>query len=361
MCGIAGGFEARWQGIRSLSQPLFHGLMLPRMTRRRLVTAIVSLLPIFFLGGCKPRNAAPQAARTLVLLSAHGSRPYELAQNQALSRYVFSRDGYNLKTLDAAGDAELQARQFEEAVAEKPVAILVVALEAKSLAASVSSAVQQGILVMGLGAEAASLPCSTHLLVDQRELGRLAGDLTVKALTQKAREEGQGEAVGRVVELRGDEGSMSEERHEGFMEALKKAPGVILVHDAPAQWSRQGGLARAQEALRLQKQFDVVYAHNDSIALGASSGLGDARSQVLVIGTDGFRGEEGGLTLVNEGSLDASVHQPLLVDLAWAIILRRAENPAFAPKPSYRVNASLITPKNVDEFRVKGPPPLPEL
>lgn len=333
------------------------------MTTRRLSFLLLPLLPAL-LGACKREAAAEKKAgmRTLVLLSAHGSRGYEMAQTQFLTRLAFARENCNLKTLDANGDSQLQARQFAEAVAEKPEAILVTAVEAGTLVPHVSDAVKSGIFVIGLGESSSSLPCSTVLKADQRELGRLAGELTVQSLTRKAKDEGGTEAAGRVVELRGDESSAeSQARHEGFTEAVQKAPGIVIVHDAPANWTVQGGKDRIREALRLQTRFDVVYAQSDAVALGAASMLGDLRGQVLVIGTDGFRGDEGGWTLVMQGDIDASIYHPPLVDLAWQIIERRKTEPGFSPKPGYRVNAVIITPKNVEDFRQKGPPPLPAL
>ncbi|MES2595358.1 MAG: substrate-binding domain-containing protein [Verrucomicrobiota bacterium] len=333
------------------------------MTTRRLTFLLLSLLPVI-LGACKREATAAKAAttRTVVLLNARGDRGYEMAQSQQLARLAFAREGSNLKVLDAKGDSALQARQFDEAVAEKPAAILLSPVEAGALSTHVGDAVQAGVFVIGLGENAASLPCSTVLQVGQRDLGKLAGEVVAQALTRKAQEEGRTETTGRVVELRGDEHSAEcQARHEGFMEALQKVPGAILVHDAPADWTGQGGKDRVREALRLQSQFDVIYAHSDAIALGAASMLGEQRVQMLVIGTDGFRGEEGGLTLVAQGNLDASIYQPPLVDLAWQIIERRLSEPGFVAKPVYRLNGLVITPKNVEDLRRGGFPALPAL
>lgn len=334
------------------------------MITRRLTLLLLPLLPVI-LGACKREATAAAKAgtsRTIILLSAHGDRAYEMAQSQQLARLAFAREGSNLKVLDAKGDSKLQARQLDEAVAEKPAAILISAVEASALSAHVSDAVQAGALVIGLGENAASLPCSTVVQVAQRDLGKLAGELVAQSLTRKAQEEGKTEAVGRVVELRGDDHSAeAQARHEGFMEALQKVPGVILVHDAPANWTGQGGKDRIHEALRLQSQFDVVYCQSDAIALGAASALGEQRGQMMIIGTDGFRGDEGGLTLVAQGSIDASIYQPPLVDLAWQIIERRVSEPGFTPKPAYRISGLVITPKNVEDLRRGGFPALPAL
>lgn len=297
-----------------------------------------------------------------MLLSADSMRPYEMAQTQMLMRQVFNREGYNLKTLNAAGSVDIQVRQLAEALPQKPYAIIITPIDAGAISDHTTRALKEGVLVIGLGESAASLPCSSSLWVDQRQLGRLAGEIAVRALKLKNEEEAKSEIVGRIVELRGDETSpQSNARHEGFMEEVVKAPGQILVHDASGEWTRQGGIDRTIEAVRLQSRFDILYAHNDSMALGAAIALGAQRQEVLIIGTDGFLGEEGGLSLVNSGMIDASIHQPLLVDLAWQIIQRRAEDATFTPKPKYGVAPLAITPKTVDDIRRHGAAPLPAL
>jgi ABC-type sugar transport system substrate-binding protein len=299
----------------------------------------------------------------VVLLTANAGRPYEAAQIQILQRLISARPGYEFKTLDAAGDAAAQAAQLEQTLAQKPLAVLVTPVSPDTLAAGVAKAAPQGVMVIGLGSRSATLGAPTSLQVDQRALGRMAGEIAAQALLKKAAAEGSKEASGRVVELRIDElpDSDSALRHEGFLEELAKHPGIVLVHDAPGNGTRKGGRERTEEALRLQSRFDVIYAHNDSMALGASTALGDGRQDVMIIGTDGYRGPEGGYSLVNSGELDASIHQPVLVDLALRIIQRRAENADFQPKPVYQLRPSVISPKTLDEIRLKGFPALPEL
>lgn len=344
-----------------LSGGVFDGLIGALMIPRRFIALLLTALCL--VSGCKP-GAEPEGPviRTIVLLTAQGERPYEIAQMQNLMRLVAVKAEVNLVTQDAAGNARKQAEQFGEAMKAKPLAILVTPVNALALSDQVNAAVQMGVLVIGLGEAASAMPCSTVLSCDQRELGRLAGDVVVRALTRRAQDEAKPEVTGRVVEIRGDEtGEISTARHEGFVEMLHKAPGIVVVHDAPGAWTKQGGKDRTTEALRLQSAFDVLYAHNDVMALGAGEALKDQRANVLLIGTDGFVGEEGGLTLVSRGDLDASIFQPILVDMAWRMIVRRLSEPAFTPKPSYRLAPLAITPKNSSDLMRNGFPPLPEL
>jgi ABC-type sugar transport system substrate-binding protein len=325
---------------------------------------ILFLLMLFvLLSGCKRSATDPQASiRTVVFLSADATRPYELTQVQNFQRMVGFRDRVNFIHHDAKGDSALQAEQFGLAMAEKPFAIAVSPVDAARVSDQVVAAVQLGVVVVGIGEAALSLPCTTVVTTDLREVGRLAGDVALKALKRKALAEGRVDVVGRVVEIRGDDkNATSQAMHEGFMGALKAIPGVILVHDAPGAWTKDGGKARALDALRLQTSFEVVYAHNDAMALGAVIGLGEARANLMVIGTGGYVGVDGGLSLVNKGDLDATVFLPILVDLAWNIITQKMDDPSFIPQASYQVAPTAITPSNADQMLREGPPPLPML
>lgn len=322
--------------------------------------ALMSLIP-----ACdrQPRVATEiEEVRKVYFLSARGERPFENGQRLLMARLMAGSPQYSLQIQDAGLSISAQQTQLKVALVEKPFAIIVDPLDPKALADDVKAAASSGILTIGLGEASVDMGFNTVVAADQRHLGQLAGELAVRALLIKAQAEGKTEATGRVIEIRGeDDNALCQRRHDGFEAALKFAPGVILVHDAPGGWSKKGGAERALDAVRLQQSFDVVYAHNDLMALGASEALKDRRTDLMIIGTDGFRGQEGGMTLVGDGEIDASLYQPLLVDFAWQILLKKSKEPGFAPKPHYELTSRTITPKDVDEIRRKGLPAYPEL
>jgi len=323
----------------------------------------LSFLTLWFLPSCKPGKVVSEGViRTIVMLHDNASIPYKQVQEQNLLRLTSLAENFEFLSNDAGGNAKKQAEQFGLAMQGKPLAILLSPVNPEVISDQVTAAVAQGVIVIGIGEKAMSLPCTTVITSNQNEVGRLAGEVTVRALTRKAEGEGGMEATGRVVEVRGDESSTpSLAMHEGFAERVAKASGVIIVHDAPGNWTSLGGKERITDAKRLQTSFDVVFAHNDAMAAGASLALGDQRENTLIIGADGYLGAEGGLTLVTQGVLDASIFQPILVDLAWKIILKKIEAPHFVPQPSYRIMPVAITPSNADEILRNGLPPLPEL
>jgi ABC-type sugar transport system substrate-binding protein len=218
-----------------------------------------------------------------------------------------------------------------------------------------------GVRVIAMSADLPEDAFTASISCDERRLGAMAANFILQALKTKAADEGRPAPVGRVVQLRGDdEGRSTTERSLGFMETLQREPGVVLVHDAPAEWNDKNAAARIQEALRLQKQFDVVYAHNDLMATGAAKQLRETsvetRESILILGTDAVPGAEGGASLVNKGVLDATIFHPPLVDVAWRDIELALNDSSHTLKKRQKVKPILITPSNAADFERQSLP-----
>lgn len=302
----------------------------------------------------------------IVLLQQDNRLPLQEFQRNGLSMLVGRQAGYKVTTQDAAGDAAKQAEQFRAAIAAKPAAIFVNPVDPAALAALIVEARTAGILVIGLDKRMLNEGCTSIVFCDQNRVGHMAAQTVLDALKRKAAEENRPETTGRVVMLRGVENSFpTNELAEGFMDGLRKEPGVIVVHDAPADWKADNAALRVAEAFRLQKQFDVVFAHNDTIAQGAAKAVTDAgqRENVFIIGTDGISGPANrrGLELVRQGELDATIVQPALVDLALQIVLKVRTDKNFKPQASYEVEPVAVVPKNVEQALKAGTYRLPRL
>ncbi|MGV3662790.1 MAG: sugar ABC transporter substrate-binding protein [Prosthecobacter sp.] len=285
-------------------------------------------------------------------------------QRNGLVMLVGRQAGYKLTTQDAAASASRQQEQFRQAIAAKPAAIFVSPVDPASLAALIVEAQTAGIIVIGLDKRMLNEGCASIVFSDQHRVGLMAAQTVLDALKRKAAEENRAETTGRVVQIRGAEDSFStNELAEGFVDGLRKEPGVIVVHDAPADWKAETATLRTAEAFRLQKQFDVIFAHNDTIALGAAKAATDAgqRESVFIIGTDGIAGQKRGMELVRQGELDATIVQPALVDLALQIVLRMRKDKHFKPQAAYEIEPVAVVPKNVEQSLRMGTYKLPKL
>ncbi len=304
------------------------------------------------------RQAAPApAAKRAALCLANASDPHQRVQADLLSVLVRSSTGFGATYHDAAGQADEQTRQLAAMHAQPPAVVLISPVDPSAILPEIKALRAAGSIVIGLDGRLPDGTCDSIVWSDVKKTGRLAGEITVNALLQKAQDEGAAEPAGRIVQLQGsDADAASQTKNEGFLEALKANPSAILVHDAPASHGKKEAIERIREAVRLQRSFDIVYAQNDLMAQGASEALAEAkmRENVLVIGSDGVPAPGAGIEMLSSGQIDATVHQPLLIDLAWKLATRMLSDPQFKPKPRYEIEPIAVTPKNLPDFQRQG-------
>jgi ribose transport system substrate-binding protein len=308
--------------------------------------------------------AAKDERAEIILLLPDTRIAMQEFQRNGLAMLVGRQVGYKLTTSDAAGSSTQQIEQFRQAIAAKPAAIIVSPIDPPAVAALIVEAQTHGIIVLGLDKRMLNEGCNSIVFCDQRRVGRMAADTVIEALKRKAGEEQRTEITGRVVLLRGVADSFpTNEIAEGFNEGLRTQSGVILVHDAPTDWSTENATKCTTEAFSLQKNFDAIYAQSDAIAIGAAKATETAgqRENVFIVGTDGLSGQKRGIDLVSQGEIDATIVQPALVDLALQIIVKLRKDKTFKPQPSYEIEPVMVMPKNVEQSLRMGTYKLPAL
>lgn len=302
-------------------------------------------------------QAEVKAGTEILLLQSDGAEPYQIVQSALLADMVRSTPGLGFRADDAKGDARTQAAQLREAISRQPQTIFVVPVDVAALEPMLAEARGLGAQVIGLDPRIPEAAASFTVFCDQAKVAGVAAGAMRDALKRKAADEGRADGTGRVVQLWIEDHAPSATRAGAFEKTLAAQPGIVLVHDAPTRWNREAVTQRMREAFRLQKAFDIVYAHNDLIAAIAADASREAgqRENLFIMGTDALGGVAAGLDMVREGVIDASVHQPLLVDFAWRVSRRMIAEPDFRPKPRYEIEPFFVSPKNLVEILAKGP------
>lgn len=302
-------------------------------------------------------KAANDPTKKLVLVCASDlSVPFLRVQAEMMRTAVRTLNGYRYKVLDAAGDATTQLDQLRQAEAEHPLWLLIHPVEDRLAASLLEPLRRTGVKVIGLDQRMDAAACDAVIFTDQYQLGRLAGQVVVNALRRKAKDEHREQVTGRVVQIRGkEEAFASKACAEGFAEALHQEPGIIVVHDAPCDWTTATARLRAKDALRLQHDFDVIFAHNDAMAQGASEAMTEAqmRDHMLIVGIDAVGGHLGGLDLLRRSVIDATIWQPMPMELAFAAIQKTASNKPTELKPRMEREPVAVTPATLEEFTRK--------
>lgn len=103
---------------------------------------------------------------------------------------------------------------------------------------------------------------------DFYEEGRMAADWLAKHTNGK----------GNIVELQGTPGSApANERRKAFGDAIKKYPGLKIIDSQSGNFERSRGKEVMEAFLKKHpKAINVVYAHNDDMALGAAQAIEEA-------------------------------------------------------------------------------------
>jgi ribose transport system substrate-binding protein len=145
----------------------------------------------------------------------------------------------------------------------------------------------------------AGVQAETFVGSDNYEGGRLAGAHAVKATGGKAR-------VGILEGIPGHE--TGDSRLRGFRDAVKEAPGIVIVASQPANWERDQGFNVFQNMLQAHPDIDTVFAASDLMALGAIEAIAAAgrTGKIRVIGFDAL---DDAKKAIAAGTMDASVAQ----------------------------------------------------
>lgn len=149
----------------------------------------------------------------------------------------------------------------------------------------------------------------TFIGSDFYEEGRMAG----RYLLDKMRD-WTGEI--RIVELRGTEGaSPSIDRGEGFREAIRERADLTIIASDPADFTQARGKEAMKSFLKTHgEEIDVLYAHNDDMALGAIEAIEEygmkPGQDIIIISVDGTRQA---FEMMVEGKINAVVEcNPML-------------------------------------------------
>ena len=235
-------------------------------------------------------------------------------QNAELKMGAYFHDGVALKFAAAYDSDERQVQQIDSLVNEGIDLLIVAPNQVQTISPAIDRAYDKGIPVIVFERKTSSRKYTAFISADNYEMGRIMGEYIVSRL----------HGHGSVLEIKGLEGSSpSIERHNGFMDAIKNAPGIKVVASLQGDWTELKAYESTQQWLLNNKdvRVDLVFGANDRTAMGARKALG---KDVLYCGIDGLPGENGGIQLVRDSLLDASyiypTHGDQIIELAVNIL-----------------------------------------
>jgi ribose transport system substrate-binding protein len=260
-------------------------------------------------------------------------------------------DDLDFELLQAA-DADSQAQQVEQAIAQKPDVLVVLPQDGAALTPVAQKAERAGIPVVNIDRLFTAPDAATAtILGDNYQIGILAADYISQELGCK----------GNVVEIQGLAGiSVTEDRTKGFTDELKKKcpdGGIKIIASQPGDFNPDQGLKVMENILQAQDQIDAVYTHDDDMAQGVVQAIRNAGrdDEMFLTGVGGSQDamdqiKEGGLYratfLYNPNMAATAVNMGRLIALGEGF-------PELVPPEVPRqliVPAAVVTKDNVEKY-----------
>jgi ribose transport system substrate-binding protein len=289
------------------------------MKARSAVGALAAVATLAFAAGCGSDNKAssgggggggglPKLAKKntykVGFAQTESNNPWRLAQTASMKDEA-KKQGWQLVYTDAAGDAAKQVADVDSMIAQKVDAIFLAPREEKPLVPAVKKAKAAGIPVILLDRSVdpklakAGQDYVTFIGSDFIKEGQRAADWLIKKTGGKA----------KILELEGTTGaSPANDRKKGFHDAIASKPGMKVLASQDGDFARDKGRQVAETLLQAHPDANVIYAHNDEMAIGAITAIEAAGKKpgkdVIVVSVDG---EKDGIQAIIDGKLGATV------------------------------------------------------
>jgi galactofuranose transport system substrate-binding protein len=292
---------------------------------KRILAALSTALLLSQLAACsggEPKAAGGEAAKPIVLgFSQIGAESEWRTANTTSVQSAAAEAGITLRFSDAQQKQENQIKALRSFIAQRVDVI------------AFSPVVETGWEMVLREAKAAKIPVIltdravevpddtlyvTLIGSDFVEEGRKAGRWLLEHSSKEGAKDAQGDV--NIVELQGTVGSApANDRKRGFAEIIAADPRYKIIRSQTGDFTRAKGKEVMEAFLKAQgddkgKMIDVLYAHNDDMAIGAIQAIEEAGMQpakdIYIISIDAVKGA---FQAMMNGKLNVSVEcSPLL-------------------------------------------------
>lgn len=272
---------------------------------------------------------------------------WRMKMNDEIEREAMFHEDAHVEIRSADDDNNRQIGDIRYFVENGFDIIIVSPNEAAALTPVIKEVYEKGIPVVLFDRNIIGDTYTARIGVDDKGLGKSAAHYALNLL-------GRGASVIEIYGLPGS--SPAEDRHTGFVEELKSCGGNIVA-TVNGNWNKEDAMPAVDSLLRAHKDIDLIYAHNDRMAIGASEvahRLG--RDEIKIIGIDAAPNI--GIRAVADSVIDATFLYPTegyrLVRTALAILKgepydRETILPVSSPVDLTNADVLLIQDKTMKE------------
>jgi ribose transport system substrate-binding protein len=234
-------------------------------------------------------------------------------------------------------DVSTQANQIDQFISAGVKAIVVVPVQADSLAPQVASAKAKKIPFLAVNAALNSPDLAGSVLPNDIKAGEQEMQMMATKLGGK----------GNIVVLQGPLGQSGElDRTKGIKNVLAKYPNMKILAKDTANWKRDEAVNKMKNWISsFGSQINGIVAENDDMGLGALQATREAHVKLPIVGVDGI---QDGLMAVKSGDFIGTNLQHGTVELAagLAVAAKIARGEKVDKNPVYLMPE--VTTANVD-------------
>jgi signal transduction histidine kinase/DNA-binding response OmpR family regulator/ABC-type xylose transport system substrate-binding protein len=262
---------------------------------------VLLLLVMASFAGCNKVNKTSEY--TIGFSQCVGSDLWRRTMLEEMRMELSLHPGAKFIYADANGDSKKQVAQVKNMVDEGIDLLIISPNEAQPLNGIVEQTYNKGIPVIVIDRKTSSGLYTAYVGADNYQIGKMAGEYIGTLLKGKA----------NVLEIMGLPGSSPAiERDRGFSDGIKKFSNVHITLQVYGDWLKANAEKQLLQSPQSLKNINVVFAHNDVMALGAREVFNqlNIKTPVKFIGVDATPGPGGGLQLVDSKTIDASLLYP---------------------------------------------------
>ncbi len=278
---------------------------------RKVAVLLLALMVIFAI----PLSAAPKP--WVVGFSQIGSESEWRTACTISVQNAFNDDpSFTLLYSDAQQKQENQIKALRTFIARKVNCIVFTALVETGYGPVLAEAKKAGIPVIMIDRDVAAADRALRLTImgsDFVKEGEKAGTWLADYLKSKGLDDGK-KAI-NIVELQGTTGSAPAiDRKTGFENILKTHANWKITRSQTGNFTTSEGKAVMEAFLKADKTIQVLYAHNDGMALGAIQAIKEAGlvpgKDIIIVGVDAVKGA---FEAMVKGEMNATIEcSPLL-------------------------------------------------
>ncbi|AID44632.1 ABC-type sugar transport system [Candidatus Arthromitus sp. SFB-mouse-Japan] len=283
-----------------------------KFLKKILSLSLVTFLTIGLFTSCSDKTNNKKIGLVLSTLN----NPFFVSMKDGAERES-KKLGYDLIVLDSQNDPVKERSNIEDLIQLDIVALLINPTDSDAVVKAIEVANQSNIPVITLDRQSNGGEVTTHIASDNIKGGAMAGEFVLEKFgtTQNV----------NIVEIQGIPGaSATRDRGAGFHSVLDDKSNVTFISSQAADFDRQKGLSVMENIIQGNKDIQVVFAHNDEMALGAAKAIMANNIDATVIG---FDGGDDALDAIENGEMQATVaQQPDLIGELGVQIAQKIDN-----------------------------------